>query len=278
MLQVYVILYILFVVVEIRPTFVTRSAINFGLISRRATGRIGTRHFSRGIDDFGNVSNMVETEQIVLTDETKSVGAHVQIRGSIPIYWRQNANLAYKPPLELYNSEGNSRVFAAHFRELLLHFGSVVAVNLVDRGGFEGILARKFAAEVDALNDPSLKYVHFDFHQNCRKMQWHKISILMDSIEPELKSHGYLLVKPGQTVELQKGVIRTNCIDCLDRTNVVQSVIGQKILTDQLRQLGLFRPGENINDHLDLVWFFKNSKKTNISYRLHIKSFYFSLG
>lgn len=34
----------------------------------------------------------------------------------------------------------------------------------------------------------------------------------------------------------QTGVIRTNCIDCLDRTNVVQSVIGRKVLLTQLYQ------------------------------------------
>ena len=28
----------------------------------------------------------------------------------------------------------------------------------------------------------------------------------------------------------QKGTVRTNCIDCLDRTNVTQSVIGRYIL------------------------------------------------
>lgn len=35
--------------------------------------------------------------------------------------------------------------------------------------------------------------------------------------------HRYFLQDPqGKKVELQKGVVRTNCIDCLDRTNVTQ--------------------------------------------------------
>ena len=91
--------------VEIQPTAVNHHAISFGLISRRAIGRIGTRHFSRGIDDDGNVSNFVETEQFAITPEY--LGAFVQIRGSIPIYWRQNVNLYYKPPMELYNHSEN---------------------------------------------------------------------------------------------------------------------------------------------------------------------------
>ncbi len=33
----------------------------------------------------------------------------------------------------------------------------------------------------------------------------------------------------GQVVSRQSGVIRTNCIDCLDRTNVVQGVLARKV-------------------------------------------------
>lgn len=35
-------------------------------------------------------------------------------------------------------------------------------------------------------------------------------------------------------IQKQEGVFRTNCMDCLDRTNVVQSVIGRNILLSQL--------------------------------------------
>ena len=36
---------------------------------------------------------------------------------------------------------------------------------------------------------------------------------------------------------LQTGVMRTNCMDCLDRTNVVQSVFSRKVLHKQLFDL-----------------------------------------
>ena len=36
----------------------------------------------------------------------------------------------------------------------------------------------------------------------------------------------------------QHGVARVNCIDCLDRTNVVQSAIGMRVFVEQLRLLG----------------------------------------
>ena len=39
----------------------------------------------------------------------------------------------------------------------------------------------------------------------------------------------------GTVVSVQQGVFRTNCIDCLDRTNVVQSMLAHKSLQDQLQ-------------------------------------------
>ena len=43
----------------------------------------------------------------------------------------------------------------------------------------------------------------------------------------------------GHTVQLQHGVLRTNCIDCLDRTNVAQFAFGLAALGQQLHALGL---------------------------------------
>ena len=36
-------------------------------------------------------------------------------------------------------------------------------------------------------------------------------------------------------MSVQQGVFRTNCIDCLDRTNVVQSMLGRRSLLAQLQ-------------------------------------------
>jgi len=67
------------------------------LISRRSKTRAGTRYNSRGIDDKGNVSNFIETEQILITKPSKELGdnhifSHVQIRGSVPCFWEQDYN------------------------------------------------------------------------------------------------------------------------------------------------------------------------------------------
>ena len=38
---------------------------------------------------------------------------------------------------------------------------------------------------------------------------------------------------------LQRGVVRVNCVDCLDRTNVAQYYVGAHVLGKQLHALGI---------------------------------------
>ena len=49
-----------------------------------------------------------------------------------------------------------------------------------------------------------------------------------------LDSHGMVCT--------QEGVFRVNCIDCLDRTNVVQTAIARSVLENQLTKLGVVPP------------------------------------
>ena len=43
-----------------------------------------------------------------------------------------------------------------------------------------------------------------------------------------------MMQKDGTVLSQQDGIFRTNCIDCLDRTNVVQSLIAKEVLQSQL--------------------------------------------
>lgn len=54
------------------------------------------RYLKRGVNDRGRVANDVETEQIVLDEEAGSrkgkMSSVVQMRGSIPLFWSQEAS------------------------------------------------------------------------------------------------------------------------------------------------------------------------------------------
>lgn len=59
--------------------------------------------------------------------------------------------------------------------------------------------------------------------------------LLREPLEDEAKDDKNVFTKPPT---LQKGVLRTNCIDCLDRTNVAQYAYGLIALGHQLHALG----------------------------------------
>lgn len=50
----------------------------------------------------------------------------------------------------------------------------------------------------------------------------------------------------------QKGVFRTNCMDCLDRTNVVQSVVARQVLLDWLSKFSIVSRGREIKAFQEL--------------------------
>ena len=53
----------------------------------------------------------------------------------------------------------------------------------------------------------------------------------------------------------QQGSVRTNCIDCLDRTNVVQSAIARTFLNRHLVHLGITSQEEaGMHDGLDFAF------------------------
>lgn len=63
----------------------------------------------------------------------------------------------------------------------------------------------------------------------------------------------------GAVKKTQTSVIRTNCMDCLDRTNVVQSTIARYVLTQQLRELGILGSEQKLEDQEELMIAYRNS-------------------
>lgn len=103
----------------------------------------------------------------------------------------------------------------------------IVLVNLINQRGAEAVLFRALSSYTLDIADPDVKLVNWDFHHHCRKMQWHNVQLLLDDLSGDLDRIGYY---DSTTSTKQRGIVRTNCIDCLDRTNVVQSLIAKRQL------------------------------------------------
>ena len=234
------------------------------LIARRATSRPGVRHWRRGADAEGAVANFVETEQIVeivrlskTTAEDKSsnapaklsrdprpsVASFVQVRGSIPLLWSQIPELKYKPPTRVAPAPASAAAFSKHAGALLERYGDVLALNLANAHGSEGLLGEAYASLASnerSKNPKSLRLVQFDFHAVCGATRYDRLEELWPSLAPDVKDSHSFFFAPGEgrlaspAARSQTGVVRTNCVDCLDRTNVVQGWLGRKALLEAL--------------------------------------------
>lgn len=220
------------------------------LISRRSCERAGTRMHMRGADSAGNVANFVETEQIVLANDSKA--SFVITRGSIPLQWTQRPNLRYKPPPELTKNVEQSQTLESHMRKMFAKYGKLVVVNLINQTGAEGRMYQAFKQVLETLSLGFVEMVNFDFHHECSHGRWEKLSILMDMIKNSMREIKYFMIDGhNNIISQQDGVFRVNCIDSLDRTNVVQSLIARNVLTQQLRELQVLPTNVFDLDHFD---------------------------
>ncbi|EEQ36438.1 hypothetical protein FOB63_000533 [Clavispora lusitaniae] len=222
--------------------FKGHQSLEFALITRRSCTRAGTRYFRRGIDEDGNVANFNETEQIFTTAD-KQIFSFLQTRGSVPVYWSEINNLRYKPNL-VVSSRPAQEATAKHFTEQVSLYGENYLVNLVNQSGYEKPVKDAYQKAVETLPSSLASHVHyiyFDFHHECRKMRWDRVKLLIEHlIELGFTSDNYFHydMASGTVKHTQQKVVRTNCMDCLDRTNVVQSMLGRWVLQNQLERAG----------------------------------------
>uniref|UniRef100_A0A182VSN0 Phosphatidylinositol-3-phosphatase SAC1 n=1 Tax=Anopheles minimus TaxID=112268 RepID=A0A182VSN0_9DIPT len=233
--------------VSINDVIINGHSLSWILISRRSVQHAGTRLFCRGINQDGEVANYVETEQILIAGQDRV--SFVQTRGSIPLFWQQTPNMQYKPRPRILTGRDHRLACARHFEQQCKWYGAQTLINLIDHKGAEEVLEKAYDATISALANPLLNYVSFDFHKECKKMRYDRLSLLMSRITSQQDSFGvYHMSHDGKVYSTQKGVFRTNCIDCLDRTNVVQSLIAKRSLEQTLQKLGIFKLGEKYID------------------------------
>lgn len=283
---------------DLRPAHINRTPFLICLISRRSRYRAGTRYFVRGLDAHGHAANYNETEQIILTDaspldsiasthgtinrgavgggfgavvENRTRMSFVQTRGSAPIGFAEINTLRYVPDLVIMSTEEMSRAARLHFQEQTGLYGKQLLVNLVNSKGREKAVKEEYERKVAELTKTGgvmgaetmkdvLKYVYFDFHKECSKMRFDRIEILVDQLVPELKDAGFFhqSISSATPLRVQNGVVRSNCMDCLDRTNVTQAAVAKWSLTQQLRAAGILTEKDRVDDHSEFMHTFRN--------------------
>ncbi|XP_057690829.1 phosphatidylinositol-3-phosphatase SAC1-B [Corythoichthys intestinalis] len=245
-----------------KSTSINGKVFDWSIISRRSCFRAGVRYYVRGIDSEGHAANYVETEQIVQYNSAKA--SFVQTRGSIPFYWSQRPNLKYKPKPQISKTVNHLDGFQRHFDSQIILYGKQVILNLINQKGSENPLEKTFEKMVGNLGNGTIKYIAFDFHKECSRMRWHRLQILLDKVAEIQEEFGYFLVDSDGTVLLnQEGTFRSNCMDCLDRTNVIQSLLARRSLQSQLQKMGVLHMSQHIEDQADFEKMYKHAWADN---------------
>ena len=239
-------------------------AVYITIIGRRSRHFAGARYLKRGINDVGYVANDVETEQIVSEKLTTSFHApgprlysnptytsYLQHRGSIPLYWTQdNSGVTPKPAIDLALLDPFYQPAALHFDHLFERYGCPIYVlNLIksrERTPRESKLLVEFQKCVEYLNqslpdDKKILYKAFDMSRASKTRGGDVIGALEIIAKEIVAKTGFFRNGDEGFDEpfVQNGIARTNCIDCLDRTNAAQFVIGKRAFALQLQALGV---------------------------------------
>eukprot|EP00058_Branchiostoma_floridae_P018686 XP_002604175.1 hypothetical protein BRAFLDRAFT_278184 [Branchiostoma floridae] len=250
-----------------RPVFIT-------LIARRSILFAGTRFLKRGANCEGQVANEVETEQIVHDASVLSLGsgrytAYVQMRGSVPLYWSQDiTTMMPKPPIGLDLADPYACVAGLHFNDMMKRYGApVIILNLVkkrEKRKHESVLTEELVSAINYLNQflppqHAIQYIAWDMARFTKSKNVNVMERLGEIADRVVMKTGFFKSGPhlyctklrpeekysemqGVTEESgrrQTGVLRTNCVDCLDRTNTAQFVTGKVALAFQLYSLGV---------------------------------------
>ena len=219
--------------VGITNQIVSDNTLSLILIARRSVYHAGTRYNTRGIDDDGHCANYVEIEQMLKYQNF--ILSYVQLRGSGPIFFQQPGMTAQT--VITRTSELTTTAFLKHIDEMKKDFSMTVMINLMNvNKPNEQIITLNYENQVKLYNNKNSKYFFFDFQNECKSDNYDKIDVFIGNIENIFNIFKFYCedALTGKIYKEQIGVIRTNCLDCLDRTNVIQTKIAWKMLEMQV--------------------------------------------
>ncbi|KAI0722816.1 inositol polyphosphate phosphatase [Earliella scabrosa] len=223
------------------PTNGTPIVATISLISRLGWKRAGTRFNTRGVDDDGNCANFVETETIFSTDQ--HCYSYVQVRGSVPLFWEQQGLQTFGQRIQITRPQASQPAFDRHFAGLVEEYGAVHSINLLGTKENEAILTAAYARHMQVARQSvgdTIGITNFDFH-TAVKYGGHESVFReirrIESIVDNIDRFGFAMAdaSTNDIITEQKGIFRTNCLDCLDRTNFVQDILSRTSLEQYLK-------------------------------------------
>ncbi|PFH56207.1 hypothetical protein XA68_16901 [Ophiocordyceps unilateralis] len=239
---------------------------------------------SSGLGGFAGSSDMQSGRFDAAEGREMQVMSYVQTRGSVPTYWAEINSLRYVPKLQVRSTEAALSAAQKHFDEQIRLYGDNYLINLVNQKGRECRVKESYehmvqtlvtgpqeGHDADRLTDEKfttiqpgakrqafdrLHYVYFDYHNETKGMKMHRAYALVEKLREALAAQAYFRgTDTPANVDgrvdvraLQTSVMRVNCMDCLDRTNVVQSMFARHMLDRIFQEAGLMPRGASFRD------------------------------
>lgn len=243
--------------------------VNYILISRKDVGNLSLQAFSSGYDGNGNISNTVETEQIIIIGQ--NVFSYLQLR-SPPLISSDYFQKISNPEL---NEEDVKKIESEilkkdltrlkyHLDELNNNFRFIYITNLLNKDNPQEkktneILETHIKSLFQVYQNFKYNYVNFDrimttFKENMEKLGQQNVAkkLINDPLEdflsePDLQSVLNIFKFFGVTIDSlgsknhfdQVGIMREICVDGLVRSNIIQMRICWIILEMQFKTLKL---------------------------------------
>lgn len=162
------------------------------------------------------------------------------MRGSVPLFWEQpGVNVGSHKVKLSRGSDLSKSAFEKHFELLTRDYGNVVILNLLGInlvGSKEGEAQLSTAYQEQQTRSRYLGMTHhlWDFHAEGGSKHLDKLWSVLGA---DLGSCGHFCSVQGSVSSSQRSVVRVNCMDCLDRSNVTQAWIGHRMLGSMLTSL-----------------------------------------
>ena len=230
----------------------------FTLISRRSQNHCGTRYNTRGINDDGHVANFCESEQIVIYKN--NILSFSQLRGSVPVFFQQ---IGLRAATDITRNRNLTiEAFSKHLAEMREDYPLIYFIDLLNqKKKGEALIIANFEKQIKfRKGNKTFRYYYFDMQNQCPRDDYSKIDYLMQCVETPINVFQFFSedLSTHEILKQQKGTTRTNCLDCLDRTNVIQTRISWLVLQKMLYYLNL--NVQNIFDKEEKFFSLTNNK------------------
>lgn len=212
-------------------------------IARRSVLNPGTRYAARGLNDSNSPGNEVECELLFFKDN--KFWSERWRRGSIPIRWKTTLSSKLSSPKHRVEKDAFFNGTAEYFRKLIDRYGEIpircVSLLQTEEEHSENEIKGYFRRALEQLFDVGITNVFFTpFDLNQHLHAEGSSEAMMDFlsyIAPLSDGDGFAKGElPNTITEPQHGLMRFNCADSLDRTNLATFYYAMRFTADWCKE------------------------------------------